>query len=204
MTIIIGFKHQGDVWLGADSFLGTDSYLYHVKEPKIFRAHVLNGGPMLIGASGGSRAGFLVRSMLLPEHSEGVDTHTYIAEFFVNALRERYEKAGYLKTDNGTEENEAILMIGYQGGLFVVWYNFQVDEYDEDYAAIGSGMDIALGALWVIKEYFFDESAMVRMRFALQACEHHNPYVRRPFTIMKVEEPKEHAADPTVPPDLKG
>jgi ATP-dependent protease HslVU (ClpYQ) peptidase subunit len=200
MTIIIGIKHEGDVWLGADSFLGTDSYLYHVKEPKIFRAHVSKGGPMLIGASGGSRAGFLVRSMLPPEHLEGVDTHTYIAEFFVNALRDRYEKAGYLKTDNGTEENEAILMVGYQGSLFVVWYNFQVDEYDEDYAAIGSGMDIALGALHVLAE-FSHGGIMEKLRAALFACEYHNPYVRRPFTIMKVEEPKEHAADPTVTPD---
>jgi len=201
MTIIIGIRHEGDVWMGADSFLGTDSYLYHVKEPKIFRAHVLNGGPMLIGASGGSRAGFLVRSMLPPEHPEGVDAHTYIAEFFVNALRERYQKAGYLETENGSEKNEAILMVGYQGGLFVVWYNFQVDEYAEDYAAIGSGMDIALGAMGMLESITHDSTVPDRIRIVLEVCEHHNPYVRRPFTIMKVEEPKEHADDPTVTPD---
>ena len=190
MTVIIGYKHEGEVWLGADSFTGNENYLYHVKDPKIFRAHVPNGGPMLVGASGGSRAGFLVRSMLMPEHPEGVDTHTYVAEFFVNALRERYEKAGYLETENGSEKNEAILMVGYQGCLFCIWYNFQVDEYAEDYAAIGSGMDIALGALRVLVE-FEDIRPIYKINRALDACEHHNPWVRRPFTIMKVEEPKD-------------
>lgn len=203
MTVIIGYKHEGEVWLGADSFTGNENYLYHVKDPKIFRAHVPNGGPMLVGASGGSRAGFLVRSMLMPEHPEGVDTHTYIAEFFVNALRERYEKAGYLETENGSEKNEAILMVGYQGCLFCIWYNFQVDEYAEDYAAIGAGMDTALGALHVLNEFAYG-GIMEKLRAALFACEHHNPWVRRPFTIMKVEEPKEHADDPAVTPDLKG
>lgn len=190
MTVIIGIKHEGDVWLGADSFMGNSEYLYHVKDPKIFRAHVPNGGPMLVGASGGSRAGFLVRSMLLPEHLEGVDTHTYIAEFFVNALRERYEKAGYLETENGSEKNEAILMVGYQGCLFCIWYNFQVDEYAEDYAAIGAGMDVALGALWMINQCS-EAPPLVKLRAVLDACEHHNPWVRRPFVIMKVEEPKD-------------
>ena len=47
MTVIIGIKHEGDVWLGADSFLGNGDYLYHTKDPKIFRAHVTGGGPML-------------------------------------------------------------------------------------------------------------------------------------------------------------
>lgn len=204
MTVIIGYKHNdGSVWLGADSFFGNSNYLYHVREPKIFRAHVPHGGPMLIGASGGHRAGFLVRSMALPIHEEGVDAYTYMAEHFVNALRERYAKAGYLETDSGIEKNEAILLIGYQGRLFAVWYGFQVDEYMEDYAAIGAGMEIALGALWVIDEHVHEWDAVDRVSRALEACDHHSPWVTRPYAIMKVE-PREFAEVPTVPPDEKG
>lgn len=190
MTVIIGIKHEGEVWLGADAFLGNGQYAYRVAQPKIFRCQVPNGGQMVIGVSGGHRANFLMRSIELPEHPKEMDTHTYVAEFLVNAIRERYSKAGYLENENSIEKNEAILLIGYYGRLFAVWYNFQVDEYAQNYAAIGAGMEIALGALWMVdvhSDYPPDE----KIRLVLDACEEHSPWVSRPYTIMKVEEPKD-------------
>ena len=75
--------------------------------------------------------------------------------------------------------------------MFCGWYDVRVDAYAEGYGVIGEGMEIAMGALWVVNEYIDNESAVVRVRFALDACEHHSPWVRRPFVIMKVEEPKD-------------
>ena len=192
MTVIIGYKQGGDVWMGADSFLGNSESKHTVAHEKIWRCSVPDGGPMLIGLSGSVRAGFLVRSMEPPPHPDGLDAYTYVAEHLVNAIRERYEKAGFLQTENGRErDGDSLLMVGYRGRLFEIYYDFDVLEYGECYAAVGAGQYIALGAMGMMESITHDSTALDRIRMVLEVCEHHSPWVRRPFVVMKVEEPKD-------------
>lgn len=184
MTVIVGICEKGQVWLGADSYMGYGDYALERRWPKVFRLVVPqaegSGVVMLVGESGDQRAGWLVRQLAnLPKHEAGVDGLDYVAGPFVDKLREIYKEKGWALSENGREGGSAQLLIGYQGRLFSVWDEFQVVEGAEGYMAMGSGMYFALGAL-VVTEGIPPER---RLDMVLEAVERHHVYVRRPFVI---------------------
>lgn len=182
MTIIVGVCDGRSVWMGADSFAGNGEYVLTGKLPKVWQAAVVEAEtavqrPILAGSSGDYRAGYLVRLTPLPE-DETEDAYAYIAGPFVDALRKRFQEAGWQKLSDGRDgDNDVHVLVGYRGRLFSIWEDFQAVETVHDYMAIGAAMTVALGSLHSTGGI----DSRTRIDMALKAAETHNAYVRRPF-----------------------
>ena len=194
MTVIVGAVVNGKIYMGADS-AGSNGYLQLTvrKDKKLFR-----NGPYLIGCCGSFRMTQLLRySFQPPVCDDGEDVEQFMATRFIDAVRECFKAGGYAAKSQEVESGGQFL-VGYRGRLFQIEGDYQVGESVDGYDAVGSGADLALGALSATKreldQMFTDliydmpdlqNSFVVNWHImpALQAAENHNAAVRGPFHV---------------------
>ena len=176
MTCIAGIARGGHVYLGGDSMGLMDYTVSLYATGKVFRRD-----EFVMGSAGMHRFNNLVRySMLLPTLAEGVDVDAYMVTEFASALRDCLRKGGNLDVENvSNETNESLLLVGVRGNIYLVDSAFSIVRPIEGIAAIGSGAEVALGALHVTEEMAPEK----RVLAALQAAERWTNTVRGPFQI---------------------
>lgn len=174
MTCIVGLVEGGKVYMGGDSS-GVSSWTLTIRaDEKVFC-----NGEFLIGFTTSFRMGQLLRYAFTPPPIEG-DLFAYMVTQFVTAVRACLKEGGYAKKENEQEEGGTFL-VGVRGRLFAVCGDYQVVASADNYAAIGSGEDIALGALCAT---YGDLPPRLCIERALSAAERHNIGVRGPFTVL--------------------
>lgn len=186
MTCIVGIVEESGVWMGGDNFAEMRGVVLPRRLPKIFRLHDENDNCFLLGASGDSRYGHILRYRLqLPLFARDDDPHRYLCCEFADAVRDCLRQAGMLINNSVVEENQSILMVGFQGRLFVMGTDFNISETTRPYRAIGSGEDAAPGSLYTsvrIDGYW----ANLRLQMALEAASEMVATVKPPFDIEKL------------------
>lgn len=183
MTCIVGLVERGKVYMGCDS-AGTACTGFQVvrEDPKVFRI----GKDMLVGFC----ASFRMRDVLQyhfepPKYRPKVhgDERRYMAVEFVDAARKVFKEAGILRVienvDSATDDSS--FMVGWRGRLFQVEEDFQVGESSQPFAAIGSGAEIALGALYATHRQKI--APTLRVQKALEAAEQYNAGCRGPNRV---------------------
>jgi ATP-dependent protease HslVU (ClpYQ) peptidase subunit len=145
MTLIIGLKHKGEVYLAGDR-AAVDGWTNRLSaEPKIFRV-----GEFLIGTCGSRRMAQLIQHhlTLIPQGADQPITDYLVTEFAYSVRQLLTTQGIVTKSDTGEDRfSEGGLLFGYRGGLYRLSSNFQVDAFKADFDAIGSGAPFALGAL---------------------------------------------------------
>ena len=183
---------RGKIVMGGDS-ASTDSNWQQLSaaEDKLFRL-----GEFIIGTSGSWRGAQLARyAFIPPKRLTRTPIDQYMATSFIDGLRKAWKEGGHLfkskSEDEPAEETVGTTMlIGYRGMLWIAESDLQVIRMRDDYAAIGSGADVALGALWATQQ---EGATKVRILTALKAAERYNAAVRGPFLVLTNEgtgEPK--------------
>ena len=160
--------------MGSDS-AATDSEGRQLirADPKVFRV-----GAFLIGFCGSFRMGQLLRFKLTPPpHRRTIATDRYLGTLFLDTVRQTLAEGGYARKQNNVETGGNFL-VGYRGRLFEIEGDFQVGESAYPYSAIGSGADVALGAM-------FNRSGEPKVRIynALKAAAAFSAGVRAPYKI---------------------
>lgn len=175
MTVIVGLRHAGRVYIGGDS-AGVAGYSLAVRaDEKVFK-----NGEYVFGFTSSFRMGQLLRYNLTPPAPrENVDPVTFMSTEFIDAVRDVLKKGGFAKVDNAVEQGGEFL-VGWRGGLYHVGLDFQVGAALTDFDACGVGEDVALGAMQVLET----RDPRARVRRALEAAEAWNAAVRGPFTIV--------------------
>lgn len=177
MTCIAACIENGIVHMAADSGASAWGYVdcQVRRDPKVFHL-----GGAVIGFTSSWRMGQILRyEFKLPEIPEHCDLHEYIVRFFVPKLREVAKAAGVLTIKEGVEQLGRFL-IGLRGRLFYVDTDFQVGEMLTDYLAVGSGAEVAHGALFATKGL----PAQQRLTTALAAATEHCVGVRGPYIFI--------------------
>jgi ATP-dependent protease HslVU (ClpYQ) peptidase subunit len=188
LSCVVAIKQGNKVWMGADSRAAND--FVHTLSPassKIFRC-----GPMLIGATGSPRPQHIIRHVFQPQEYDGkTDPLDYLIAKFALPLRELLKDHGALFDDDGPADQQigdrtsAWMLIGLAGRIFNFESCFQVLEYQEDYAATGSGSPIALGVLYATPATMNPEK---RIRLSLEAAAYYDcGNVGPPFIIESIE-----------------
>jgi len=173
MTCIVGLQRNGTVWIGGDSAGTAGNMHQRVRADK----KVFIKGEFIIGFSGSFRMGQLLRhSLVPPEHVQGQDDLNYLVNDFVIAVRTCLEKE--------PEDAAPRFLFGYRGKLYGMQGDYQVAQPEDDFDALGSGGDVAIGALYASKSTRETEK---RLTQALEASARNNAAVRPPFTIMKLK-----------------
>jgi ATP-dependent protease HslVU (ClpYQ) peptidase subunit len=179
MTCIVGIILDKEVFMGGDS-CGSNYYTAGVqKNPKVFRK-----GELIMGYTTSFRMGQLLEfNLTVPVRPENISDLVYIVEHLIPAIRACLKAGGFAEVQNNKEEGGQFL-IGYRGGLYEIQNDYSALQSSLDYAAVGSGQQVALGALWATA----GQDPESRIKTALHAAVAHTPYVREPFTIIKLEE----------------
>lgn len=182
MTCIVGLVDNGKVFIGGDSAGSNNWQLTIRKDAKVFR-----NGDFLIGAGTSFRMIQLLRYAFTPPvYEKPIEDNPdylacYMATSFVDGIRECLKSGGFAKKET-EQESGGCFLVGFQGKLFCIQDDYQVEETLCGYNAIGDGDDIARGSLYATQGLQPNE----RVLMALQAAQYHCTSVSAPFTIESI------------------
>lgn len=176
MTCIVGIAKGGKVWMGGDGEQQTN--VKHCdRMPKVARV-----GQTLIGCAGLMRIKQIVHTAFLPPRFDGeIDQLPHwMSSIFVPELQQAIE-ANIAKR---VEDEAWGLLVGLHGHLFSIDCSYYVGMPDLQYDAVGSGSEVALGALYAARNAKPEQ----RVRIALEAASKHAVAVGEPYTVLCVED----------------
>lgn len=176
MTCVVGLATPGGVYIGGDSAASCESDLQVRKESKVFEL-----GELLIGFSSSFRMGQLLRYSLKLPPKDNKDDMRYLTKV-MTSVRKLLLRENFGIMDSGEQELGGQLLIGYRNKLYVVDSDFHVGEPIDGYAAIGSGANVALGALFVAKKCLL--GPVPAMNLALAASQTFSTNVCGPMRIL--------------------
>lgn len=175
MTCIVGLVDKGNVYIGGDS-AGVSSLSISIRaDEKVF----ING-PFIMGFTTSFRMGQLLRYKFTPpKQTIDVDDMKYMVTEFIDSCRKCFVDNGFgtAKGDDGGN-----FLVGYNGCLYNIDVDFQVGIPVNQFDAVGSGEDLALGAMFATKKIKKPED---RIKMALEAASAFNAGVAPPFRILK-------------------
>lgn len=179
MTCIVGLVKGDTVWIGGDS-AGTSSTMHQrVRADK----KVFIRGEFIFGFCGSFRMGQLLQYTLkLPKHPKGVSDFKYLVNEFIDAVRECLTVENK-KITNKDDRLYPYFLFGYRGLLYGVQGDYQVSKPEEGFDAVGSGADVAIGAMHASVKV---RDPKKRITQALQASARNNAAVRPPFHILSL------------------
>jgi hypothetical protein len=188
VTCVVGLVHEGDVWIGADA-AGTAGWDLTIRrDPKVFLA-----GDALVGFTSSFRMGQLLRYGLgTLARNPNVDPYEHVVTAVANEVRSLFDAGGFSRRKEESEVG-GVFLLGYAGRLFTIDQDYGVGEALEPYAAVGSGAQVALGALNVLS---WQDNLPPRQKliYALNVAERHNASVRGPFTVLSLAKSLEEKA----------
>ena len=181
MTCIVGMVHDKGVTMGCDSQVtsGWTHSTLSKDSPKVFRK-----GDMLIGTTGTLRMLQLAHyALVIPDHPPEMDCIAYLATLFADAVRECFKNAGHAMKDKEQESNDGNLLIAYRGRLFSLGSYYSVSESAIGYDSVGSGEQVALGAMHMSAHMGEMITTDKRILWALEAASEFSSDVRGPYVI---------------------
>jgi hypothetical protein len=181
MTCIVGITDGDRVFIGGDSagVAGYDITLR--KDPKVFK-----NGDFLIGYTSSFRMGQLLRyqcnfTSYHPDFYD--DEYHYMCTTFIEEVRSVLKDYGYTTIDANNEAG-GVFLVGFNGKIFRVDYDFHVGESLKCYDSIGCGKDYALGCLFG-NEGDLKSDPKHYINLVLKAAEEFSGGVRSPFIILE-------------------
>jgi ATP-dependent protease HslVU (ClpYQ) peptidase subunit len=182
MTVIAAVVDDSKIFMGCDGISCKDDWIVTNNQKKVFIK-----GNIVFGCAGPTRLGTILQYYLdIPLHPNNMPPLEYLSTLFVGAVRSVLKMQGYLRVYNSVEDIESgTILIGYKSGLYMMCSDFAVVEIPEQYAAIGSGSNEALGSLFTSQGRRMP--AAERVHVALQAAERFDRNIRGPFQIYSVD-----------------
>lgn len=190
MSVVVAIKHEGKIYLGADSQVtkgGTRTSLSNPNNYKIWNAHGVDC--CLIGHVGRVREANVLRIIdgLVSEMTQlknGVN-YSYVVRYVVPRLFSELKQYGYMKDDKYIQFMESEVIFAYKDQLYSIEADGTVIEID-DCCAIGSGSSEAIGSLSSTK----GQDAKTRIIKAIKASAAHDIYVDYPIVLTDTQDMK--------------
>lgn len=179
MTCVIGFKTDAGIWIGADS-AGTTEY---GSQTLRVDTKVFNRNGFTMGFCGSFRMGQVLRfNLVATQQPDGMDDYEYMVTTFVEDVRKVLKRAGYSHVKNNVETGGNFL-VAYREALYEVEEDFQVGSSTRTYSCIGSGEEIASGAMAILET--LDITPEKAIKQALKIAADHDAYVAAPFRVVR-------------------
>lgn len=175
MTCIVGLVEDGVTYLGGDSSASDGATVGAIATRKVFRT-----GEYLVGWCGSFRFAQIIQYMTGLTEPHGRDIDAFMAVEFAEEIQETLRANKF-----DIRKNESDVLVGLRGRLYKLQTDFSIIRVRKGYDVIGSGTDVALGALHALSPY--DIPPKDRVMGALRAAAEHGPFVRGPYTILSSE-----------------
>jgi len=145
MTTLVSIQGNGWSVMGCDSRLSDEHGRFQIaKTPKI-----VDNNSILIGGCGSSRASNVLHyGYKQPKPTAQEDLNTYMTQKFIPAMRKNFVDAGIdMKEDGEVAENDGGVLISVKGEIYAIQNDYSWDTDIRNVYVMGSGGDIALGAM---------------------------------------------------------
>lgn len=182
MTCIIGLEHNDGVYMIGDS---SAIQSYETRQSLVEKVFFAVGDRFLIGWSGSFRMGQILQWHL--QVREQYDTEVdlqYLVKAFVESVRTLFKEHGYLSTTDEGRDIGGQFLLGYNGRLYHVYPDFQINRFSDGFGAIGSGEEYALGAMKALVTYGPDPAG--RLHRAIAVAAHYTGTVKAPFYVKQL------------------
>lgn len=186
MTCIAALIHDGHVYMAGDSAGVAGLGVTNRADAKVFQV-----GELIIGFTTSFRMGQILRFGFTPpmpeENFDDDELYGYFVTTFIDTVRARFKEAGYLHNEHERESGGNFL-VGIRDRIFQIESDFQVGIPRKPYAAVGSGFDLALGALHATDGLDMDpEKRLIR---SMDAAVEFNGGVRPPYVLLSNAPPR--------------
>lgn len=189
MSVVIAIKENGVTYMAADTQISFGDSKRHLKSDSLQKVWAVTDTPhCIMGGVGLTRDLNLIRyctSELIPEASVLKD-EINVGTIMLNTVPAIFESIrNYTQLVTGCDKDIPInseFVLAYKDKIFDIAPDGTVEEV-EDYIAIGSGADAALGSL----KHTTDEPVYDRLIKALDAASESNLYVSEPYVCMDTE-----------------
>jgi len=169
MTCLVALEREGRVWVGSDSFLGTDDVRDIIDRPKWFRR-----SGVLVGYAGSLRAAQVVENFASFRRRENGEADlTYLVGVVAAAFRKALNVS---RVRPSTSE----FLLAYRGKAYTLQNDYSVVRSSHGYVSIGAGSEVANGALAVLSEEADPRGVIEK---ALRAAERHSTKVGGRFHV---------------------
>ena len=189
MSVVIAIKDNGVTYMAADTQISFGDSKRHLKSDSLQKVWAVTDTPhCIMGGVGLTRDLNLIRyctSELIPEASV-LKNEINVGTIMLNTVPAIFESIrNYTQLVTGCDKDIPInseFVLAYKDKIFDIAPDGTVEEV-EDYIAIGSGADAALGSL----KHTVDEPVYDRLIKALDAASESNLYVSEPYVCMDTE-----------------
>jgi ATP-dependent protease HslVU (ClpYQ) peptidase subunit len=178
VTTIVGVCKNGNVTLGADSQITTDS----TRVNSLVMEKITKNNGYLIAGSGDASACDILQHIFIPPIptvTERKNLYKFMITKFVPAMKEALEENDY-KSDPSDKESGFSMLIAFDGELFDISDDFSVLVSDDGIYGVGIGAKWAMGAL----------HAGASVQEALEVAAKKDIYTSGPFQIVKQQKSK--------------
>ena len=150
MSVVVAIKKNGKIYMGCDSQVtcgGTRTTLKNSNNYKIWQ--VQNAEHCLMGSVGNLRDACVIRTMdnLVTEYNiyRRHISFDFIVNKIVPDIIDRLQEAKYLKKGDSFDTMDSSFLFAFEDQLYYIGFDGSVIEV-EDYVAIGSGKNEAIGS----------------------------------------------------------
>ena len=190
MSVVIAIKENGVTYMAADTQVSFGDSKRHLKSDSLQKVWAVADIPhCIMGGVGLARDLNLIRyctSELIPEASV-LKNEINVGTIMLNTVPVIFESIrNYTQLVTGCDKDIPIsseFVLAYKDKVFDIAPDGTVEEI-EDYIAIGSGADAALGSL----KHTIDEPVYDRLIKALDAAAESNLYVSEPYVYIDTED----------------
>ena len=188
MSVVVAIKENGKVYIGADSQVtkgGTRTTLKNENNYKVWR--VIGAPNCLMAHVGNLRDANVVRLMpeLVTEYNiyRNHISFDFVVKKVVPDIVEELTNSGFLKDGKNADFMESSFLFAYKDQLYMINTDRAVIEI-EDYVAIGSGADQAIGSLLSTE----GQNPRERIVKAIKSSAASDIYVDYPIILTDTEE----------------
>lgn len=190
MSVVIAIKENGVTYMAADTQVSFGDSKRHLKSDSLQKVWAVADIPhCVMGGVGLARDLNLIRyctSELIPEASV-LKNEINVGTIMLNTVPVIFESIrNYTQLVTGCDKDIPIsseFVLAYKDKVFDIAPDGTVEEI-EDYIAIGSGADAALGSL----KHTIDEPVYDRLIKALDAAAESNLYVSEPYVYIDTKD----------------
>ena len=189
MSVVIAIKENGITYMAADTQISFGDSKRHLKSDSLQKIWAVSDIPhCIIGGVGLARDLNLIRyctNELIPEASV-LKNEINVGTIMINTVPVIFESIrNYTQLVSGCDKDIAInseFLLAYKDKIFDIAPDGTVEEI-EDYIAVGSGANAALGSL----KHTINEPVYVRLIKALDAASESNLYVSEPYVVIDTD-----------------
>ena len=175
MTCIAVVRQDKAVYMAGDRGASTEDSILTLKAPKVFKI-----GPYLFGYAGTMDGERMRHNFKPPVPKTNVNLEKFMYTDFLISLRNFYENWWV----DISKESDFGMLIAFKGRIFEHnAFDMSLTEYDEDYLAMGSGSDFALGSLWTTQH---QKNGKRRAQLAVEAAVKYSTSCIGPVDVVSI------------------